>query len=470
LPRPPSTSPTTSDAASIGTSGALGLLVVAVGLLAGTVPLVDNSFLTHLATGRLIWDGGGFPHADPFTFTAAGEPWVVQSWLASVVFGAVDEWFGLAGLRVLFGVLTAGVLAGCWLLTAAAVDPLRRALVVVPVVVMAAEGWTHRPYLFAFGCLILVLLACEGRLDARWLVPAGWVWMNTHGSWPLGVVAVATLWAGARLDGDPAEHERRAAGWFAAGLAVGVLNPYGPRLLAFPLTALSRREVFTNIKEWQAPTFDTAEHYAFLLLVVLAVAAVVRRPSWRAALPLMVFLPLALMSARNLAVAAIVLLPGTARSLARAEPARGSLRLPALPLAVAAVALAVVGVARVGPSTDFADGAYPVAASDWLDAHGLAPTGSRVVAREYVGNYFEARYGVDASVFVDDRYEVIPVDVLGDVDTLLLGEPGWDHVLASYGPDAVVWEVTSPLAELLALDAGWRIAYRDARWLVAVPR
>jgi hypothetical protein len=144
--------------------------------------------------------------------------------------------------------------------------------------------------------------------------------------------------------------------------------------------------------------------------------------------------------------------------------------LPALPVAVAAIALAVVGVARVGPSTDFADGGYPVAASDWLDAHGLAPTGSRVVAREYVGNYFEARYGADASVFVDDRYEVIPVDVLGDVDTLLLGEPGWDDVLASYGPDAVVWEVTSPLAELLALDAGWRIAYRDARWLVAVPR
>ena len=71
--------------------GALGVLFVGAGAAIGLRSLADNSFLTHLATGRLILDSGSVPSHDPYTFTAAGEPWTVQSWLASLLYAVAED-------------------------------------------------------------------------------------------------------------------------------------------------------------------------------------------------------------------------------------------------------------------------------------------------------------------------------------------------------------------------------------------
>ena len=73
----------------------LGVGFAVWGLSIGIDQLSDNSFFTHLATGRLILDHG-IPHHDVYSFTAPGEPWVVQSWLASVLYGWIDSWFGVS--------------------------------------------------------------------------------------------------------------------------------------------------------------------------------------------------------------------------------------------------------------------------------------------------------------------------------------------------------------------------------------
>src|SRR5690606_15093214 len=61
-------------------NGVVGAVIVLVGAYIGTDRLSDNSFFTHLATGRYILEHG-FPHGDVYSFTAPGERWVVQSWL-----------------------------------------------------------------------------------------------------------------------------------------------------------------------------------------------------------------------------------------------------------------------------------------------------------------------------------------------------------------------------------------------------
>ncbi len=81
--------------------------------------------MTHLATGRLIVSGHGIPSHDPYSFTAHGAPWVVQSWLASVLYGWVDRFWGGQGLRVLMGLTTAALGAMTWRLTRPATDPAR---------------------------------------------------------------------------------------------------------------------------------------------------------------------------------------------------------------------------------------------------------------------------------------------------------------------------------------------------------
>jgi hypothetical protein len=370
-------------------------------------------------------------------------------------------------VRVQFA-LTAGVLAGLgWLLTRAAVDPLRRTLAVLPFLTAAAFGWSHRPYVIGLICLALVLLAADGRLDPRWLVPIGWLWLNTHGGWPLGLVALAVLGIGRWLDERDARTELRAGGWLVAGLLVGCLNPYGPKLLTFPLIALERQEAFRRIVEWQAPTFTGRDELAFLAVVALAVVALRLRPTWRRALPVVVFVAAALVSARNVQVAALVLVPGIAEGLRR----EGGETFPALARPVAALAAVLAAVTLVGAATGdaFGDEPYPVEATAFLEDEGLDPTQATVIAIDYVGNYWEARYGTDARIFVDDRVEVLPLDVLDDYATLVAGGPGWDDALERYDPDAIVWEGDRPLAQLLRASDGWRIAHEDDKFVVAVP-
>jgi hypothetical protein len=448
--------------------GVLGWLLVAAAFAVGTLPLHDNSLFTHLATGRLIWDGH-LPHADPYTFTAHGDPWVVQSWFVSLVIGGLERLVSLAAVRVFFGLATAAGVALCWRLTAAlAHQPLVRLAVAVPVTVMAVAGWTHRPYVVAFAGLAVVLLVLDGRVRPAVLVPVMWLWVNSHGSWPLAIAVVAFVWLGARLDRADTTAERATARWMAAGLAVSVLNPYGVKIFSVPFEALARRETFGHIVEWRAPSYTTVEQLAFLVVVAGAVLVLSRGARWRDALPVVVFLLAGVYSARNVSPAAIVALPAVSRVLAGRVRAR-PLRIPAVPVAALAAVLALLGVAQVARTDDIESSGYPVAATDWLEDHDLAPTEATVVARDYVGNFFELVYGTDARVFVDDRFEVVPTQVADDFFELLDAGPGWEAALARYDPDAVLWEADAPLTQVLAASADWDIAYHDDEFVVAVP-
>ncbi len=451
------------------TVGAIvGLAVVVAGLRIGLQPLGDNSFLTHLATGRLIVGGHGIPRTDPYSFTAAGEPWVVQSWLASTWYGVLDAVGGLRAVQLATAAVS-GLLAGLvWLLARPAGGLAARLGLVATVLVIGAGGWSERPYLYGLVFLALTLLAADGRLDPRWLVPVMWAWVNSHGSFPLGLVALGALAVGRRLDGDPAAHERRALRWATVGVVLGALNPLGPRLLVFPVELLARREQLSNIIEWQAPRFEQWGQRAFLILLVLAVGTLARRPCWRLALPLAVFAPLALVSARNIVVASLVLVPVVAAGLDGLGAVRCGARVR-LGRAVAAVlvlgAVAVTVGALRAPAV--ALDRYPEAAVGWLAGHDLLRPEVRVVSPDVVGNYLTAVGGT--RVFVDDRVDMYPVAVTRDLVTLMRARPGWDEVLDRWRADVVLWPADAPLAQLVRLGgSGWRVAYGDEEWVVAL--
>jgi hypothetical protein len=452
--------------ASTVVGGAFALWGLAVGL----ERLHDNSFLTHVATGRLVL-AHGVPTADPYTFTALGRPWVVESWLASVLYRVVEDAAGGHGLEVLHGVLCALLAVLGWVLT----RPARR----LPGRIIAAAGllavgtgyWSPRPLLIALVLFAVVAVMVETDQDPPWaLVPIMWVWVNVHGSWPLALAYLALRIAGRRADGAPLGRLPALLGFTAAGAALGALNPIGPRLLAYPLTVLTHHQAFAHIAEWQTPNFSDATNSLFLAEVLVAlVLLVVRRGSIEDALVLAAFSAAAMLASRNVPVAALVVAPVLARGLAGLGTIDGERR--GVVAGAAVIALAALGVVLAAgavqrPAYDLS--AYPVAEVTWLQDHGLAP--GRVATTDYVGNYLEFRYGAHAGVFVDDRVDVFPPAVERDYGTLLGGSEGWQAVLARYRFDAVLWPRHDALASLVAHDRGWRVAVRDRRWVVAVPR
>jgi hypothetical protein len=448
----------------------VGTVVVLVGAYIGAARLADNSFLTHLATGRYILEHG-LPSHDIYSFTAPGERWVVQSWLASVVYAAVERGFGLVGIRVLAMVLggaTAGIM---WTLTRSAKGIVARTAICVVGLVVAATMWSPRPLMFGLVLLGLTILAAERRLPPWSMIPIFWIWVNVHGSFPLGLVALGCFAIGNRLDGERRPAELRPLLWAVGGTVLGAVNPLGPALLTFPVSLLKRQQALSFIVEWRSPMFTEVYSRAFLLIIIMAIAALVRRPSWRSAVPLAVFLALSLTAARNIPVAALVLVPGIARGAEGLGSLTGELRTKVTAV-LAVLVIAVGGLALVQrleePDLDLRD--YPVDAVAWLDQQGLLTPETRRVAPDLVGNYLELLLGDRASVFSDDRVDMFPGNVVDDEVTLMRGSSGWRQVLERWDTDVILWSRSSPLDQLLAEDDTWRLAFADQSWVVYVRR
>ena len=65
----------------------------------------------HLKTGEWIWQQHSFPQGDPFSYTAAGQPWIAHEWLFGLVSFLAWRAVGLAGLIGIKAFLVADLLA-----------------------------------------------------------------------------------------------------------------------------------------------------------------------------------------------------------------------------------------------------------------------------------------------------------------------------------------------------------------------
>lgn len=448
-----------------------GALVVAAAVLLALGPLSDNSFLTHLATGRLILDEGSVPTTDPYTFTAAGEPWVVQSWLMSVVYATAEAVGGLGAVRAVVALMVGTVAWIGWRLLRPVTGLVPRLALGALFLVIGSGAWSQRPLSLGLVAFALVVLAAEGGVDPRWLVPLGWIWVNAHGSFPLGLVYLVVAAVGSRLDGHGWEPERRCLGFLAVGVVAGAIGPVGPRILIFPVQLLQRQDVLQNVIEWQAPRFVELDQRAFLLQLLLAVILLARRPSYRSSLVLAVFTAAALLGARNIGVASTALLP----AMATAVGSVGSLTTAERPrwAGVAAVAVVVVGAAAGWGRLSEAPirlTAYPVDVLAFIDDAGIDTRGVRLATPETAGNFITLVYGPERRVFYDDRFDMFPESVSAAHLALSRAEPGALAHLDELDIDLVLTRRVQPMSLVLAADPGWRALFADDRWVLSCRR
>ena len=436
----------------------------------GVRPISDNSMLTHLRTGIDMVGGGGIPRHDPYSWSAKNVDWVVQSWLPEWTYGWAHR---LGGFRLVVfeQALLMGLLAWLILRLARTGTPSRTALSGIIVMGIGFRFWSPRPLLFGLVCMALTVLIVERRRTTWLLIPVVWLWVQSHGSFPLGLAWLAARAAGEALDWRAWPRDAMSyVGAFLAGLAVAVVNPLGARLLTFPVTLGDRREAFERIVEWMSPNFQQGPGRVALPFLVLALLLLVRaRLPWRDVVPVVAFVALGLVASRNLPVAAIVLAPVVGRMLRRPEsaPARPAERertnrAVALILAVAFVLFGSSVLSRPGLRLD----PYPVAATTFLEEEGFFAETHRVAHMDFVGNYLELRYGTEVPVFIDDRYDMYPLDVSRDYRTLLGGRPGALQVLDDRRIDVVLWDNEQPLPNLMRVSGRWQQIHASGDWVV----
>jgi len=457
-----------------------------VGLALGARPIGDNSTFVHLRTGIDIVAGRGIPRFDPYSATAAGSKWVVQSWLPSVAYGLAQRIDGDGrALLILNGAVTA-LLALLVHRLARAGSPLRTLAAALVAVAVSGPWWSPRPLLFGLACLALTILVVERGRRPWLLLPVAWVWVNSHGSFPLGAVWLLATAVGCAIDERRLITARFRAGlWFAGGLLLGCVNPLGPRLLLFPLALGGRREIFRLITEWKPANFQSGPGLVAAVGLGAAVVVISRRQlPWAVAIPAGLFVLLGLVAQRNLAPAGIVMAPALGLALSRRPEAverpeeesevgeqEEAMEVAAEPPGrrdrIIAGLVGIVAVVLLGNAISYGAlnlGDYPVEVVKAGERLGAFGPGHLVATQDTVGCYLILRRGRGARVFIDDRYDMYPLAVSLDYVSLLRASPGAIEVLDRRGVDGVLWDRSLPLVPALS-DRGWREVAGDKRWV-----
>jgi len=452
--------------------------VVLLGFALGAQPIGDNSMFVHIRTGVDITNGLGIPRRDPYSFTAAGTRWVVQSWLPATLYGLARQVGGDGLLLLLQGALTASLAYLVFRLARRAGSTLRTTGAAVAALAIGGPFWSPRPLLFGLLCLGLTIVVVTEERAPWLLVPIVWVWVSSHGSFPLGGLWLVLVAVGAGLDrGQLWTEQARRLAWFVGGLVLASINPLGPRLLLFPLVIGDRSESFRDITEWRSPNFQSPLGLVSLAGLVVVVGILSRRRlPWEVALPLVGFMGLGLLALRNLAPLSLVAASGVGLALSdRPSPSPSSEpvaeqtrtrwgRADRFVTALTVAAAVFVGVdAASAPALDLST--YPRSVVIQGESSGVLAVGRRVAVQDVVGCYLILRRGRAAGVFVDDRYDMYPVEVSRDYRTLLRAQPGAAEVLDRRGIDTVLWDRGQPLVPLL-LAGGWREDIGDKRWVV----
>jgi hypothetical protein len=480
------------------------LLFAAIFSLAAVPPL-DPDLWWHLANGRLMVTTMSIPHADLYSFSAVGHPWVMHEWLADLGMYAIFQLGGLPWLVALFaGIVTASAVCLYLLLRRGGLVPTAAAALTLVGALAGSTAWGARPQLLNVlfcGLLLLALVAYRaGRLHAVLLPPFIWLWANVHSAFLVGVIITALFIAGEAFDrwrsvdgAMPRPRLTALAGALVAGVALAVLNPFGLQTIVFSLGTLTSPLIQNNIQEWASPDFHSMAGILFEALIFVLLAGLLTRrvkartSEWVVAFAL---LYLALASQRHVplfVLAAAPLLGRCAQALLSLAPAtrpadggpmmQAALRWrPGQPMtngaALGAINLALLIVIGAGmiayravpnlrPATEAASiaDAMPVQAADALERIGRPV---RVFNYYDYGGYLVWRlYASGSRVFIDGRVEVYGSEIFSRYLRVSYLAAGWPDVLAQAQPDAIVLPSAHPLVGILRQDLQWKLLSQD---------
>lgn len=437
----------------------LFVLVPALGIVvsAGRA-ITDNSFLWHIRAGTIQLDTGQVLRADPFSFTAAGEAWRTQSWIADLGYGLLERWTG--DLSWVWPMIAITMLGTVGLVAVAVyretVDPLATALVLLFVVWLVLRTLVPRPVIFSH-LLLAALVVALGHPRLRWTVPLlVWVWAGLHGSFVIGIglIVLEAIRSGRR-------DLRHTAG---LSVAAASLTAHGFALWTVLGKFASNRGSLELISEWAPPdlTDTTVAPYA-LVLVAILVAAARQRISVRDLIVVVPFALFGLTSYRAVIPAALVLAPWAARAIQLPQPEpRRELGLLNGALAVGLIGVAVwAGAIRAESSPDLEH--FPVAALGAVEQGALFHDDS-------AGGYLIYEAWPDHLVYIDDRAELYGTDRSREFVATRAGHSGWSEALDRFDIHQALLEADATGLQGVLLASGWEERYRDDAFVVLAAR
>jgi hypothetical protein len=469
----------------------------------------------HLRAGEHILAGEGWPDKDPFTYTLGNRAYTDTSWGYQVLIALIQRAAGAAGLTLFHAAIVLGVFFLVYLTARLGPADGTTLPVLILLGALASEmRFEVRPELLSYLFLALTLFVLHryaergvarpgnGPADTRILValPAiQLVWANTHSLFILGWVAMGCFLVGLWIRNRSLDS--RLLGWSAGALAVTLLNPYGWRGVIFPFTLATRMQeenVFAqSIGEFvspfalrlseQFPFYPRAPLFAFRVMVILAILALiglVRQKRYWCLLLWLPFFALSVRMIRNIPLMVIVFVPIVAWGLPAPSLLRNGARLLRKKLdgrrmkAALTVLLASAGALAILTGLRVATDAYyissrrmartglgwnrltlPIDAARFAVEKGMS--GARVLNHLNFGGWL--MWALDEPVFIDGRLEVAGEEFYGSYRRIFSDDEAMDRAVERYGIRWLIfpYATNSRLLMRISDNPGWQLAYVD---------
>ncbi len=470
--------------------------VLALGLFAMAARgVIDPDVWWHLRTGQLTLQNHGLFHADPYSFTRFGQPWVNHEWLSEVLLFGVYRGTGFAGLIVLF----AAVIAITLLLVFVRCPgrPYLAALITLWGALASAPAWGVRPQMFSFllGSIFLMLLEASSKRPnlVAWTAPLMLLWVNLHAGYPIGLAFLALFLFGEAIEAaalpgqglQSAPRLKRVASAFSVCLVLAALNPNGVRIFRYSLETLRSAAMHRFIQEWFSPDFHNPTYLPLLLMLLALIAGLAlspRRPRPRDLVLLLATIPLALRSVRHIPILVLVLVPvlsglaeawleqrGVGQLLQKGQNRPTSRTAIANFLVLASFAVFTLVRVRqlAGTQGETEAKHFPMGAADFLNReHPPAP----ILNHYNFGGYFIWKVYPQYRVFIDGRADVYGDRFMDDFAASYYLTDDWAKPLRRWGIRTLVLPPDAPLITALRPSPEWKQIYADPEAVILTRR
>ena len=438
----------------------------------------DADIWWHLRNAEYLFTHLKTPSVDLYSYTTNAHPWMNHEWLAEIPYFAAWRAGGLMGIYAVSLSLLLVILLGIFYWAYKQSGNLKGAFVVSCFsVFLAVVSFGPRTILFGYiYLLILLLLLARYRSTGQsplWVIPPLFcLWINTHGSWLLGLIMFGIHVVSGLVEGSWGRVE--AVRWtpqqskrllLTAGASVAALfvNPFTYRLVFYPFDLAFRQKLnIGNVEEWASVDFNDARgKVVLILLAVVFLGALFSQRTWKLEELLMAGFGLytGLMHIRFLFLAAILLAPLLAKMLDFVPPYQPEIDKPPLNALVMGIVL-LIAIYRVPSRADLEKDVavhFPANALSYIKANALQDR----VFHDYVWGGYLIFFARDVKTFVDGRTDIFEyTGVLKDyLDATQIRSPL--QVMDKYEIRSVLLPPDSPLTYLLEHQRGWKRVFGD---------
>lgn len=489
----------------------LSIPIVLVACFGFLLKLRVVDFWWHLKAGEIIITTKSLPRTDLFSFTCAGKQFILQNWLAEILYFLLYRSGGLSLIVFVNALLLVLALLPIYHLCREAAGKYLRLGVIAAL--MAATSLLYfgsvRTQVFSFilfGTYYWILSGYrKGTRDWLWSMPLLMaLWVNLHGAFVLGLGLIGLFLiceTGRRLVGEGLLSGRQlvklAVILVLCALAT-LANPDTYRLYAYVQSIAGTAYSRAQILEWQIPSVMELDgvllFYApfFLTLLVLLYARL--RPDITEVALFLAFTVFALMAIRNAVWFVLIAAPIVARylptidwaaclaAIRRFRPGdrlaqwiarRGDTQAPVRyglnrQIAVLLLTITVLVSPWVYPhlgnptfGATLWEKSTPVRAMDYIQQHEL--TGN-IFHPQIYGDYMIWRLWPQQKTFIDGRVHLFDDHVIQDY-RLAFRDSHWEDHLAKYEIRYLLLSKEEEDNQMMIATAKnsphWRLLYED---------